>query len=292
PVVMFCLLAAGLFWWGFSPRIAVPMWFAANALVALAGLAVVLWNARRLPAKHVATWPFLNYAVRVGAAGIVAMLNYRVDLYIVAAMTPHRDLGFYTTAVSAAETLLVAAQVGAMVTVPQIGSLSESEAAELAACCVRNNLVFVGLCGIVAAIIAPYAVSLLYGSAFLPTVTPLRILLFGVVPWSAASMISSYYTLNVRRPQIAFVTAGASAMACAVLSVVLVPRLGITGAAIATTATYWGSIIAMVLYFSHETRIPISRVLLFQPEDFQGYRRIALSFFSKPVAPAERGSGT
>jgi len=278
PLVTLCLLAVGLFTFGFSPHVAIPMWFAANALVGLSGFTVMLWSSRALPRVRVPTWPFLTYALRVGATGLISMLNYRVDLYIVAALTPHRDLGFYTTAISAAETLLVAAQVASIVTVPHIGSLSREEAAELTARCVRNNLIFVGTCGIAAAVIAPYAVSLLYGAAFMPAVTPLRILLCGIVPWSAASMISSYFTLNGRKPQVALTTAAGSALACAAISLVLVPRMGITGAAIATTVTYSLSVLVMVAYFSRQTRIPIAQILLFQSDDFRGYRRIALSF--------------
>ena len=291
PVITLGLLAAGLFLIGATPRVAVPMWFAANAVIGIAGLAVVLWSARKLPYVAVPTWPFLNYAIRVGATGLVSMLNYRVNLYIVAALTPHRDLGFYTTAISASETLLIASQVAAMVTVPHIGSLSKEDAAELAARCVRNNFIFVGLCGLIALPLAPFAVNLLYGSAFMPTVTPLRILVLGVIPWSAAGMISSYYTLNGRRPQIALITAGGSAVACAIISVILIPRMGIAGAALATTATYWASVMLMIAYFSWETKIPIARVLFFQPEDFAGYRRIALSFFSRPIKRVERHTG-
>lgn len=278
PTVTIVLLAIGLYLRGHSPSVAIPLWLAANALVAILGFSVVYATSRSLPSKHVATRPFLIYALRVGATGIVSMLNYRINVYIVAALTPHADLGFYTTAVSAAETLLLVAQVSAIVTVPHIGSLPGNEAAELTARCVRNNLVLVGICSIGLALIAQPVVNFLYGSAFLPAVAPLRILLIGMVPWSAASMISSYYTLNGRRPQVALLTAAVSAVASAAISFTLVPRLGITGAAIATTVTYTLSVLVMVIYFSKQTKIPISRVFFFQREDLHGYRRLAGSF--------------
>lgn len=126
----------------------------------------------------------------------------------------------------------------------------------------------------------------------MPAVAPLRILLVGVVAWSAASMISSYFTLNGRRPQVALVTAAGSALSCAAISIVLVPRVGIIGAAAATTVTYWISVLVMIGYFSRQTKIPMSQVLFFQPEDFGGYRKIAASLFSRPVARVEGRSGT
>jgi len=278
PVATLSLLAVGLSLHGRTPSTAIPLWFAANALVAIIGFAVVYATSRGLPRTKVKTWPFLVYALRVGATGIVSMLNYRINVYIVAALTPHADLGFYTTAVSAAETLLLVAQVSAIVTVPHIGSLPRDEAAQLTARCVRNNLVLVGACSIGLALVAQPIVAFLYGTAFLPAVAPLRILLIGMVPWSAASMISSYYTLNGRRPQVALITAAASAVASAGISFMLVPRIGLIGAAIATTVTYTFSVLVMVAYFSKETKIPPSRIFFFQREDLGGYRRLARSF--------------
>jgi O-antigen/teichoic acid export membrane protein len=283
PVATLSLLAIGLSLQGRTPAVAIPLWFAANALVAIIGFAVVYATSRGLPRTHVKTWPFLVYALRVGATGIVSMLNYRINVYIVAALTPHADLGFYTTAVSAAETLLLVAQVSAIVTVPHIGSLPRDEAAQLTARCVRNNLVLVGACSIGLALIAQPVVAFLYGNAFLPAVAPLRILLIGMVPWSAASMISSYYTLNGRRPQVALITAAASAVASAGISFMLVPRIGLIGAAIATTVTYTFSVLVMVAYFSKETKIPPSRIFFFQREDLGGYRRLARSFTTRPT---------
>lgn len=287
PLATLSFLGTGFLLRQPTPWIAILMWLAGNAFVSAIAIAVVGWDSRRLSATRVAVWPFLRYALAVGATGLVSMLNYRIDLYVVAALTSHASLGFYTTAVSGAETLLVAAQVGSIVTVPHMGSLSKGEAALLTARCVRNTFVFVGVCGLAAIVLAEPVVGLLYGRAFLPAVTPLRILVLGVVPWSAASIMSSYFTLNGRRPQVALCTAGASALACAVIALILVPRIGISGGAIATTITYAGSVLIMSAYFSKQTNIPISRVLFFQPEDFQGYRRLAGSFFSKPIAAAE-----
>jgi O-antigen/teichoic acid export membrane protein len=290
PIATLAFLAAGFALRGPSPWVAIPMWLAGNACVALAGFAVVFLTSRRLNDRVVPVEPFLRYALAVGATGLVSMLNYRVDLYIVAALTTHAELGLYTTAVSAAETLFVAAQVGSVVTLPQMGSLPQAEAALLTARCVRNNLVFVGICGLIAIALARPLVDLLYGPAFLPAVVPLQILVLGIVPFSAAGIISSYFTLNGRRPQVALCTAGGSAAACAVIAILLVPRLGITGAAIATTLTYAASVLVMSAYFSRQTKIPFSRILLFQPEDLASYRRLAGSLSSKPLAGIETRS--
>jgi O-antigen/teichoic acid export membrane protein len=284
-IAIFVGLAAGLLLIGRTANIAIQMWFAANVLIGIVAIGVVVWNSRRMASEPVATWSFFTYAARIGAIGLVSILNYRIDLYMVAFFTSHSDLGFYSTAVSAAETLLVAAQVGSIVTVPHIGSLASGEAAYLTARCVRNNFAFITILCIAAALVAPFAVQLLFGAAFIPAVAPLRVLLIGIIPMSAASIISSYYTLNAKKPQYPLVIAGTSALICGAISLILIPRIGIIGAAIGTTVSYVLTVIASMILFSFQTRVPFSQVAFVQLEDLRGYRRMFSSYFSKPLHP-------
>ena len=263
---------------------AIVVWLAANGFAAIAGMAIVIRSARSLPGESVATWPFVKYALRVGATGLVSMLNYRVDVYIVAFYLSHAALGLYTTAVSAAETLFVAAQVGSIVTAPHIGSFSTEEAARFTARCVRNNLAVITLLSGFAAIVAPWVVVLLFGEAFAPAVTPLRVLLIGIVPMSMAGIIASYYTLKTRQPHIPLAITGSSAVLCAIISAFLVPRFGIVGAATGTAVSYAASIVFMIAYFSHQTKISVSRIVLPQLEDLRGYRMLLAALLRRPAA--------
>jgi O-antigen/teichoic acid export membrane protein len=267
-------LAVGLLAVQRSAGIAITMWLGANIFVGIAAIGVVLWHSRRLEPHHVAVWPFFTYSLRVAANGVVSLLNYRMSLYVVAFYLTHAAVGLYATAVSAAETIFIAAQVAAIVTAPHIGAMVPEEAARLVARCIRNNLVLVA-CGSSAAMIAaPFIVRLLFGEAFLPAVPALRLLLAGMIPMSVAGVIANYYTLNAKRPQVALIVTGISAVTCAVISVVLVPRIGILGAATGTTASYAMSIAFMIVYFSRETKISIPRVLFPQREDIRSYRAL------------------
>jgi O-antigen/teichoic acid export membrane protein len=272
--------------------VATPMWIAANALVATIGLGAVVRDSRRLSSLSAAAGPFLGFALRVGAAGVASTLNYRIDVYVVAAFTSHAQLGLYTLAVSAAETLLVASQVTAVVTVPHIAALSADEAARLTARCIRSTLLLAAAGAVALAIAAPLIVRALYGNAFEPAVGPLRILLLGIVPWSVAGLTSSYFTLNAGRPQYGLWTTCAAAVACGVLSLICVPRLGIAGGAIATSATYALSVVFDLFYFSRATGVGISRIVLPQAEDLRTYRKLAESFSTRSVRAAGPQSGT
>ncbi|HTU80838.1 MAG TPA: polysaccharide biosynthesis C-terminal domain-containing protein [Candidatus Acidoferrales bacterium] len=268
----FALMAVGLFLVARSAWVAIVVWIVATTLVAIVAYAVMLVHARSLDAgEPVPFRGFLNMTAKVGATNFVSLLNYRADLYIVAVLLPPAALGLYTVAVSAAESLLVPTQVAALVTSPHIGGLERSRAAALAARCVRNNMLASTVVCAALFAIAPWIVGLLYGQAFLPLVPALRILLLGVVALSLGSPISSYYTLKLGKPEIPLVLAGLSAAICISVTVLLVPHLGLSGAAIGSTVAYIGGQGLGIAYFGRMTGLRWTTVLIPTLDDLRLY---------------------
>ena len=284
-IVTLVLMAGGLFLVARSPWIAILVWIVATTLVAAVALLAVIIHARTL--EHGDPVDFLAYlrmTFKVGATALVTLLNYRADLYIVAVLLTPFDLGLYSVAIAAAESLLVPTQVAALVTAPHIGGLERTAAAGLTARCVRNNLLLATTVCAVLLILSPFVVNLLYGAAFLPLVPALRILLVGVVALSLGSPISSYYTLKLGKPEIPLTLAAASAAVCIVCAVVLVPHMGIAGAAVASTAAYVVGQGLGIGYFSRHARIPIRSMLRPTLDDVHVYQDFARRVYSDGAA--------
>ena len=275
-VVTFACMAVALLAFSRTPWAAIAAWLASTTLVAVVAYAAVLIHARTLARGHrVPLGTYLKMALKVGATSLVSLLNYRADLYIVAVVLPPIDLGLYTVAISAAESLLVPTQVAALVTSPHIGGLESHAAARLAARCVRNNML-AALCLCVALFVAaPFLVKLLYGAAFLPLVPALRVLLIGVVALSLGSPVSNYYTLKLGKPEIPLVLAAASAAICIAGCIVMVPHLHIVGAALASTVAYIAGQGLGLGYFAYKTGISPATMLIPKLEDFAIYYRYA-----------------
>jgi O-antigen/teichoic acid export membrane protein len=272
-LVQIVLMAAGLFFVAREPRVAIAAWLISNILVAIAGVAAVLWHSRRLEgADPVSTREFVRFGIKVGFVNLVSLLNYRADLYIVALMATTAQLGMYTVAIAAAESLLVPTQVAALVTSPHIGSLDRDAAGRLAARCVRNNLlVALAVCGLLFVVADPI-VHLLYGAAFLPVVPALRILLLGVFALSLGSPMSTYFTLKLGRPEVPLRLAGLSAVICIAVAIVLLPQLGIVGAAIGSTVAYVAGQAAAFWYFARTTRLSFASMVVPTRDDLALYR--------------------
>jgi O-antigen/teichoic acid export membrane protein len=294
-VVTLAFVGTALFFIQRSPFVAIGAWLAANVVVAAIALASMVLHARRFRGEQsVGVLEFARFSGKVGVVNLVSLLNYRADLYIVAVMTSPATLGLYTVAVSAAESLLVPTQVASLVTTPHIGSLERTAAARLAARCVRNNLIVAFfVCGALFAL-AHTIVSLVYGVSFIPSVLPLRILLVGVFALSLSSPLSTYFTIKLGRPEIALWLAAVSAALCIGTAVLLVPRVGMVGAAAASTLAYILGQAAAIVYFHNTARISMREMLLPTRDDLAVYmafvRRVASDIRRLVRTPLLRGS--
>jgi O-antigen/teichoic acid export membrane protein len=234
------LVAMGIAFLFFTPTAsnAITAFIAVNILIAAGSLIFVAVHARRLPSQPVSLARFVAFALRVGVVNLVTLLNYRADLYIVALLTVPAVLGQYAVAIALAEGLLVITQVAAVATSPHVGSMARDDAAQLTAQCVRATFgVAAAICAVFFAI-APFAVYVLYGSAYMPMVPALRILLVAVLILSIGSPLSNFFTLKLGRPEVPLISAACAAALCIGVSWVLVPRIGLVGAAAATAAAY------------------------------------------------------
>jgi O-antigen/teichoic acid export membrane protein len=241
---------------------AVIAYVAISGVIAAGALAFVFYDARSLDYRRVAVRDFALFAVRVGVVNFVTLLNYRADLYIVGLLATAAVLGQYAVAISAAEGLLVVTQVAAVATSPHVGSMNRNEAAQLTAQCVRATLaVALAIC-IAFFAIAPYVVRLLYGAAYLPMVPALRILLVGVMILSIGSALSNFFTLKLGKPEVALVSQVCAALACIAVSWVLVPRIGMVGAAGASAIAYLVSAGVQIGYFVKASNIPVIALLV------------------------------
>jgi O-antigen/teichoic acid export membrane protein len=254
-------IGAALALFGATAATAVTAFVLVNIAVGAACLWVVFRDARTRRGSAVRLRDFMLYALRVGVVNLVTLLNYRADLYVVALLSTTAILGQYAVAVSAAEGLLVVTQVGAIVTSPHVGAMGQKDAAVMTAACVRASLVIaVPICAAFY-ILAPLVVHLLYGAAYLPLVPALRILLVAVLVLSMGSPISNFFTLNRGKPEVALASAFAAAAVCLTLSWLLVPRIGMQGAALATAVAYLFGECMRLGFFISATRVSIATIL-------------------------------
>lgn len=207
---------------------------------------------RELPVpRRQVTGSLARYSV-VGAGGVLAdLVNYRLDQALLVAFVDVRALGFYAVAAGLAE--LPSSLMGSLRQL-MIAETGHRDSLEFLAR-VSRVITLLSVAGIaVGIVIAPWAVRLLFGAAFLDAVPLARILLAAAVPLILARIASSgLYSLGLHgRRSIAQLIAAAVTVGGLAL---FVPTFGITAAAWVSFAAYTLDAI-LVLWFLHRTPGP------------------------------------
>jgi O-antigen/teichoic acid export membrane protein len=258
-----CMMAAVLLGYGLLPVTA--------ALVAgeLAGLAAVVATTRRfvppIPAFDVTVWrQVLRASIPLGMAGLLVSLVNRADFLMLQLLLGDAGLaavGYYGTAYQVTS-VLERVPLFVMVTLyPVMSRLAADDPAALMSLYRRSVRKFALIAvPMVATVmfVAPWAVELLGGAAFAPAVAPLRILI-----WSTGLLYPAIVAGNVL---IALGRSGQSLRAWAVatpvnllLNLALIPMLGVSGAALATVASFLVVLVASLGMVERALRDAVAR---------------------------------
>jgi O-antigen/teichoic acid export membrane protein len=197
-----------------------------------------------------------KYGAKVHVGSVSGLANQSLDQVLMAAWLPPTYLGLYVVAVSAAGLSQIFSQAVQMISTPSITqrkTLLEKTAVLQAV--FRKYWVFSLMFTAAVAAIVPFAIPLVFGNAFKPAVWPTEILLLGAFFLGAKELLAGGAQalgnpwLGSKAHLFAlFVTVG--------VLYLLLPTLGIMGAAIASAAAYATQLLVVVvgLHRSHGIR--------------------------------------
>ena len=99
------------------------------------------------------------------------------------------------------------------------------------------------------------------GPAYAASLQPMAVLLPGALLFGAASALSAYFTNHAGLPQVPAQVAATSLLINAGLALLLVPALGMTGAALAAALAYGASVLLLAWRFARHAGLPLAQVL-------------------------------
>ena len=187
----------------------------------------------------------LRFGVRAYGGLVFFFLLLRVDHLLVQRILGYRQLGLYALAVTLAELLWLVSDPFAVSVIAHQVRAAPGEERRLAFATARLGITFAGVASVVAWVSAPYAVRTLYGDGFEGAVTPFRLLLPGVVALAAYRPLATAL-LRQGRPMVATAFGLAALVGNVVANAVLLPSIGLVGAALSSSITYLGLAIAYV----------------------------------------------
>lgn len=213
-------------------------WFGSMVVTVLTDIAMIFglgtgkpqWNPRTARQS-------VAYGLRscVGSAAQYGTL--RLDQTMLAALAGNATLGLYYAAVSLGETLLyLASNIGAAM-LGQFGRRSKAERRHLAVVTMAAVLVGTAAAAGLLILFGGEAIDLLFGKAYLPGLTALRILLPGLIPLALAQVMSGYF-IAIGEARVFAHAAMAALIVTVVGNIVLIPAYQAAGAAIASSLAY------------------------------------------------------
>jgi O-antigen/teichoic acid export membrane protein len=204
----------------------------------------------------------VRFGVQQNFAFFLDMLNYRFDMLLVNYFLDPAYVGFYSTSLVIPEKLWNIPNVLSSVLHPRVAHAGdENEANRETARVSRITVLIIGTACVAILLLGRLLIRLLYSDRFLPAVTPMFLILPGILMISVAKVLTSALVARgyPRANLWAGLVAVASNVAC---NVVLIPRMQIDGAALASTVSYTLYAVVIVGYFMRVSGVRLASLVV------------------------------
>lgn len=209
----------------------------------------------------------LKFGGRLYPGNIAQFLNYRLDIFLVGLFLSPFEIGIYATAGSLAQKLWEIPHAIRTVLLYRVASETKhNHAAVTTSQVTRIISVFMFFLCIILGLFSYPLVFVLYGSEYITAVLPLILLLPGVWTLSIGKLLSIHLA-GIGKPEIGTLGAFISLIATIILDILLIPTIGITGAAIASSVAYSIATIVYLITFIHITNTPLSDIMFIKRTD-------------------------
>ena len=179
----------------------------------------------------------IAFGLRAQLATAFAFLLLRMDQVLVQGILGFRELGLYALTVVLAELLWLITDPFAASLLPHQVRAGNGDERRLGYATARLGLALSAILCLFVWIVAPHGIRFIYGEPFVDATWPVRWLLPGVAAIAAQRPLYAIVTKEGRMGLAAAMNAAALAVNLA-LNLLLLPAVGVVGAAIASTVTY------------------------------------------------------
>lgn len=220
--------------------------YAATDVALLIMVAAVLRGClRQLSVTSTSIRETLSYGIRNLLASLTGQANLRGDQAVISLMLPASSLGLYRVALSVAGTVGLVSAGFQHVVITQTSQTNDAPRAyALLWQAVRRSAIASSIAALACVILAPVALSLVFGDAYRPASGAARVLCVAMAVYGTKEV--AYNAIRgLGRPSVPLWCELVGLVVTVAGLVVLLPILGIMGAAVASVAAYVASLVAV-----------------------------------------------
>jgi O-antigen/teichoic acid export membrane protein len=250
----------------------------------IASVVCLLFILKIAQVKLVFNRQLLRRSISFGFGGYILSLvkfsNLRLGLFLVSYYLGAKEVGIYAVAVSIAALVLHIPDAVRLTLYPTVASSSSSKMSSyLTTKVCRQVLLAAILSSILLFVGAKLGIPTFYGLKFRPSIDPLKILLPGVICLGISRLLCSDLA-GRGKPMVSGYSGLAGLTVTILADITLIPRLGVQGAALASTLSYFVMSIIPICFFVKYTERKVQDLLIFKLSDWQDYKTILLKRLS------------
>jgi O-antigen/teichoic acid export membrane protein len=216
----------------------------------------------------------MRFSGTIHIGNLAQFFNYRLDAFIVSYFLGAAAVGLYGYSKTFGETIWLLSASMASVLLPTLAGQHEKSKQIAVKAAVATFGVSIAA-GLAAFLVGPTLIVFLLGDLFVGSVEPFLILLPGIVIFSITNVLATYLTA-IGKPGYNAVIALISFLFTVIFDILLIPRYGISGAALASGISYAVSSLMTVVAFWRVSEITGPECLAIVKSMSGDFRSIAI----------------
>jgi len=227
----------------------------------------------------------IAYGVKSQLGNVLQFFNYRLDMFLVGFFLGTASVGIYAISVGMAELLWFIPTSMGTILFPMVADEMQEKSDQFISLICRQTLFLVMIVAFILFSISKFVIPFFYGKQFLAAIMPFNILLPGIILIGVHKVLI-FALMGKGYPQYMSYSSAIALFVTLGLDFILIPRLGVTGAALASTLAYASCSFYTASRFKKISKLKWREFLLPQSQDFKIYRHLAYkliktSFWSK-----------
>ena len=247
------------------------------------------WQIVRAQAQLV---PTVLFGIRGQAGTLASFFSYRLDVFVVNYFLDASQVGLYSLGVIISEALWQLPAIVAIALFPRTARTVGAGAEDFTCMILRQVSFITFVAAFLIALACPIAIPLIFGARFAPSIPVVWWILPGTVALSLGKVVAADLTARGLVNHLP-VSAILGMILTLVLDFLLIPRLGIQGAAIASSVAYLGSGVYLLAVIRRNLNTSWKNLLWPTFAELQGYARFWWLFRARfrPLSTESRPTG-
>ena len=206
------------------------------------------------------------YGMKSQFGNILQIFTYRFDVFFVNFFLGAAGVGIYSVAYGVAELIWHVPNAIGKTLFPTVSHEGSNCSNEFIASVCRKTILLSIFAAIAMAISAGFIINLFYGNKFSSSVVPLLVLLPGIIAIAIHKVII-FSLMGKGYPHYMSYSGIISIVSTIVLDIILIPKFGISGAALASTLSYMICALFTINWFIKTTKLNFFSVIIPNSED-------------------------